>query len=739
MPRLAATSGGDILSFKHPDRRLDCAARDTRLQTLVRETWFVTDPVRYSVENGIARIAVDNPPVNALSQAVRAGLDDAVGRFARDESARIAVLYGVGRTFIAGADIKEFGKPMAEPFLPDVINRIEACDKPVIAALHGTALGGGLEVALGCHARVALETTRVGLPEVTLGILPGAGGTQRLPRLTGAKAALDLITSGRHVGAEEAETLGIVDAVSRDDDALNAGLAFARAYLDKAPALRRTGEIDAGTKDEALLAEVRKATQKRARGQLSPMVAIDAVESAYDLPFAEGLARERALFTELMASDQRAGLIHAFFAERAVAKIPEAGQATARPLHAIGIIGGGTMGSGIAVAALGSGLDVTLVERDDAGAERAHAMVARLLDDGVRRGKMAASKRDGILAGAFRVATDYSALTDADLVIEAVFEDMEVKKEVFRKLDAVCKDRAILATNTSYLDVNEIAAATQRPQDVIGFHFFSPAHVMRLLEVVVADKTAADVVVTGFALAKRMKKVAVRAGVCDGFIGNRLLNTYRKAADYMVEDGASPYRIDAALVDFGFPMGPFAVGDLAGLDIAWAGRKRRAATRDPRERVVGFADRLCEREWFGQKTGRGFYRYEEGARRGTPDPEVEAIIAAERDAKGIVPRDFSDAEIIRRYMAAMINEAAKTVEEGIALRPLDVDVTMLFGYGFPRWRGGPMHSADAQGLDRILADIREFAREDAFFWEPSPLLVRLVEEEKTFASLNDEG
>ncbi|QGZ34753.1 3-hydroxyacyl-CoA dehydrogenase NAD-binding domain-containing protein [Stappia indica] len=697
----------------------------------------VTDPVRYSVQDGIAVIAVDNPPVNALSQAVRAGLAEAIARLAGDDQARAGVIYGTGRTFIAGADIREFGKPMAEPFLPDVIAAIEACGKPVVAALHGTALGGGLEVALGCHARVALSSAKVGLPEVTLGILPGAGGTQRLPRIAGAAAALDLITSGRHVAAVEALKLGIVDAVVDGDDPLAAGLAHARRLAEGEATGRRSGEIDPGAKDEALFADWRAKTKKSARGQISPLVAIDAIEAAYDLPFNEGMARERELFKELMASDQRAGLIHAFFAERAVAKIPEAEAASPREVASIGVIGGGTMGSGIAVAALNAGLPVTLVERDEASVERARGIVSKLLDDGVRRGKLSEARRDQILSRDFSTATDYSALAETDLVIEAVFEDMDVKKDVFKRLDGIAKAGAILATNTSYLDVNEIAAATARPQDVIGFHFFSPAHVMRLLEVVVADKTGADVVATGFALAKKLRKVAVRAGVCDGFIGNRLLNTYRKAADYMVEDGASPYQIDAALVAFGFPMGPFAVSDLAGLDIAWAGRKRRAATRDPRERTVGIADRICERGWFGQKTGRGYYLYEAGARRGSPDPEVEAIIAAEREAKGIVPRSFTDEEIVSRYMAAMINEAAKIVEEGIALRPLDVDVTMLAGYGFPRWRGGPMHYADRLGLDTVLAELRRLGAEDAFFWEPAPLLVRLAEDGKTFASLNE--
>lgn len=697
----------------------------------------MTEPVRYTVEDGVAVIIVDNPPVNALSQAVRAGLAAAVERFEADADAAVAVICGEGRTFIAGADIREFGKPMVEPFLPDVIDRIETCTKPVVASLHGTALGGGLEVALGCHARVALASAKVGLPEVTLGILPGAGGTQRLPRLAGAEAALDLITSGRHAAAVEALKLGIVDAVVEGEDPLAAGLAFARTMIANGNKGRRSGEIDPGARDEALFADWRAKTKKSARGQVSPMVAIDAIEAAYDLPFTEGMARERELFKELMASDQRAGLIHAFFAERAVAKIPEAEAARPREIASIGVIGGGTMGSGIAVAALNAGLPVTLVERDEASVERARGIVAKLLDDGVRRGKLSEARRDQILSRDFSIATDYSALAGTDLVIEAVFEDMDVKKDVFKRLDGIAKAGAILATNTSYLDVNEIAAETSRPQDVIGFHFFSPAHVMRLLEVVVADRTAADVVATGFALAKKLRKVAVRAGVCDGFIGNRLLNTYRKAADYMVEDGASPYQIDAALVAFGFPMGPFAVSDLAGLDIAWAGRKRRATTRDPRERTVGIADRICERGWFGQKTGRGYYLYEPGARRGSPDPEVEAIIAAERQAKGIVPRTFTDEEIVSRYMAAMINEAAKIVEEGIALRPLDVDVTMIAGYGFPRWRGGPMHYADRLGLDTVLAELRRLCAEDAFFWEPSPLLVRLAGDGETFASLNE--
>lgn len=699
----------------------------------------MSDLVRVSVQDRIAVIRVANPPVNALSQGVRQGLSDAIETVDTSADIDAAIIVGDGRTFIAGADISEFGKPPLPPALPDVVNRIEASMKPVVAVLHGTALGGGLEVALGAHYRVGLKGARVGLPEVTLGILPGAGGTQRMPRLVGAEAALDMITSGRHVPIAEAEKLGIVDAVSDEADPEAAGLAFALKLLAEGKGVRRIRDMDVPAKDEALLSDWRGKVTKSARGQVAPPTCVDAVEAALTLPFYEGLAEERRLFKTLLDSPQREGLIHAFFSERKVAKLPELKGVEPRQVASIGVIGGGTMGAGIAFCALLNGLDVTLIERDQDAADKAAGTIAKLADGSVKRGKLTQDKRDALVGKSFRAVTDYAALSDADLVVEAVFESMDVKKDVFTKLDAVCKPGAVLATNTSYLDINEIAAMTARPQDVIGLHFFSPAHIMKLLEVVVADRTAPDVVATGFALAKTLKKIAVRAGVCDGFIGNRMLAVYRAAADHMILDGASPYQIDKALVSFGFAMGPFAVSDLAGLDIGWATRKRRAATRDPRERVPTYADRICENGWFGQKTGRGYYKYEDGARKGTPDPEVEQIIAEERAKLGIQPREFSDEEIVRRYMAAMINEAAKIVDEGIARRPLDVDITLLSGYGFPRWRGGPMKYADMVGLDRILDDIRTFAQEDDYFWQPARLIEDLVAKGANFDSLNNEG
>jgi len=445
------------------------------------------------------------------------------------------------------------------------------------------------------------------------------------------------------------------------------------------------------------------------------------------------------LFMELMGSDQRLGMIHAFFSERAVSKLPELKGVAPRSLAEIAVIGGGTMGAGIATAALLSGMKVTLLEMTEEAAAAARGRIEGNLHGAVKRGKISADRYKTLTTRALVLATDYGALAQADLVIEAVFEDMAVKKTVFTQLDAICKPGAILASNTSYLDINEIAACTSRPEDVIGLHFFSPAHVMKLLEVVVADKTAIDVVATGFALGKMLGKITVRAGVCDGFIGNRILSTYRTCADHMILDGASPYQIDAALTAFGFAMGPFAVADLAGLDIGWAVRKRLAPTRDSRERVPSFPDKLCEDGHFGQKTGKGYYFYEAGKRGGTPNPDVPGLIQANRAELGIAPRDFSDEEITRRYMCAMVNEAAKVVGEGIARRPLDVDMTLLFGYGFPRYRGGPLKWADIQGLDGILADIRTYAKEDDFFWQPAPLLQQLVAEGRTFEDLNREN
>ncbi len=694
------------------------------------------DVVTYSRDGDIAVIAVDNPPVNALGHAVRKGIQDALRRFESDDEAKAAVILGEGRTFMAGADISEFGKPPQAPWLPELVNEIEACPKPVVASLHGTPLGGGLEVALGAHYRVAQPGTRVGVPEVHLGIIPGAGGTQRLPRVAGAEAALDMCTSGRHVPAAEALKMGILDAIDDSGDVRAAGVAFARKLLAEGKGARPTRDMPVRGASPELFAKWRAEVAKRAKGQKSPLGCIDAVEAA-TLPMDEGLKREREIFQALHDDPQSPALIHAFFAERAVAKVPEA-SATPRKLEKIGIIGGGTMGAGIAAAALQAGLKVVMIERDAEAAARGEQNVRRNFASSVKKGRMTQEQLDALMAANFQASDDYAALSDVDLVIEAVFETMAVKKEVFAKLDAVVPEGAVLASNTSYLNIDEIAACTRRPQDVIGLHFFSPAHIMRLLEVIVGEKSAPDAVATGFLLAKKMKKIGVRCGVCDGFIGNRILGSYMKAANMMVEDGASPYLIDETVREFGYPMGPFQMGDLAGLDIGYLSRKDRAATRDPADRyAAGFLDRMCEKGWIGQKAGMGFYDYSENPRSGPPNPGVMPLIEEEREKLGITPREFSKEEIMRRYVAATVNEAAKVVGEGIALRPLDVDMASIFGYGYPRWRGGPMHYADHVGLDKILADIREFEKEDPRFWAPAPLLVELVETGRNFKDLNN--
>lgn len=692
----------------------------------------MTSPVTYARQGRIGLITIDNPPVNATGQAVRAGLIDAARAFAADDAARAGVLVCAGRTWVAGADITEFGRPPQAPFLPDVIATIEALEKPVVAAIHGTALGGGLELAMGCHARIAAPSARMGLPEVTLGLLPGAGGTQRLPRLIGLMPALEAMTSARQIPAPEARELGLIDALA-EGELTAAAIALAETLADQPP--RRTRDLPAPEADPAATDALKARLARSLPGQIAQTTAVDVATEGLALSFDEGMAVERAGFLALMDSPQRAALIHAFFAERAVAHLPQIAGVPPRALDRVGIVGGGLMGAGIAVSCLLAGLDVTMLERDQTGADKAAATVADLLAGAVSRGKLAAPRRDAILAEAFRTDTDYDALAQADLLIEAVFESMDVKRQVFAALDRVAKPGAVLATNTSYLDVNQIADATSRPRDVIGLHFFSPAHVMRLLEVVVPDRAAPDAVATGFALARRLKKVAVRAGVCDGFIGNRILAHYRAAVDAMVLDGADPIAVDRALTGFGFAMGPYAVTDLAGLDIGYMTRQRKAADRHPRDRVPVFADRLYEQGHLGRKSGRGYYDY--AAKPPVPNPGLPALLEAVRADLGLTPRGFDADETVARTMAAMVNEAARVVEDGTAARPLDVDVVMLNGYGFPRWRGGPMHWADAHGLDRILDDIRRFAETDDHFWRPAPLLVDLVATGRRFADLNE--
>ncbi|AVS63490.1 3-hydroxyacyl-CoA dehydrogenase [Paracidovorax avenae] len=698
-------------------------------------------PVQTRLQGDVLVVRIDNPPVNALGAAVRQGLMAAIGEAESRADVQAVLIVGEGKAFIAGADIREFGQPPVEPSLPEVCQRIESCGKRVVAAIHGAALGGGLEVALAAHYRVALPGAQLGLPEVNLGLLPGAGGTQRAPRLMGVKPAAEMMLSGKPLSAKAALAAGLVDRLVDGSDAVAAGLACVQELQSAQAPLRRTRDVAIADKAAAMaeLDALAADTAKKSRGLFSPQKIVECVRNAVELDFDEGMQRERAAFMECLASPQRAGLVHAFFAEREVAKVPEAKAAAPRPVASIAVIGGGTMGAGITVSALDAGLPVTMIERDDASLARGRAHVEKVYDGLVAKGRMTADAKATVMAR-YTGSTRYEDIAGADLVIEAVFEDLEVKKAVFRELDRVCKPGAVLATNTSYLDIDAIAAAIGRPQDVVGLHFFSPANIMKLLEIVVPAKVSADVVATAFALAKTLKKVPVRAGVCDGFIGNRILAVYKQAADYLLEDGASPYEIDAAVRGFGYPMGPFQVTDLAGGDIGWATRKRRAAAAvesgAPKARYVEIADRICERGWFGQKTGRGFYLYPEGARTGQPDPEVLAIVDAERAKKGVVPRSFTPQEIMRRYMAAMVNEGAKVVEEGIALRPLDVDVTFLSGYGFPRFRGGPMHYADTVGLPKILADIREFAQEDPLFWKPAPLLEKLAAEGRDFGSLN---
>lgn len=705
----------------------------------------MADVVETVTLDDVALVTIDNPPVNALGQAVRQGLIDAIDAAQANPAIRAIVLIGAGGTFPAGADIREFaqfdsGAPAPEPWLPQVCNRIEACGKPVVAALHGTALGGGFEVALAAHWRVAHPAARMGFPEVNLGLVPGAGGTQRAPRLAGAKVALDLMLSGKPIRATEALATGLIDEIA-EHDLIDTALARARTMADAAAAGHPpvpTSNRTEGTRDPAAYeAEVRARRAKVANPNIiAPSKIVDCVEAALLLPTETGRAFENAAFGDCLTSPASIGLRHAFLAERRVAKVPELARATAREVAQVGVIGGGLMGAGIASALLGAGLSVVMIERDHDALAKGLERVAVIHQRAVDKGRLTEAARDAEW-DRLNGGTDMSVLAGADLVIEAVFEDFDVKAGVFRALDQVLKPGAILATNTSYLDIDALAATVSRPSDVIGLHFFSPANVMKLVEVVVGKATADDVVATGFALAKRLGKIAVRAGNIDGFIGNRILSAYRTATDFLLEDGATPAQIDAAMRSFGFPVGPYQVIDMAGLEISWARRKRLAATRDPGARYVDIGDLMCEAGWIGQKSGRGYYVYENGARSGVENPDVLALIAAERDRKGIIARDISADEIRRRALAAMVNEGAHLLQAGIALRPSDIDMVMLFGYGFPRWRGGPMKAADQAGLVQIRKDLQSFAEGEPEFWEPSPLLLDLIKTGRNFGSLNE--
>ena len=664
----------------------------------------MTSPVQLQRDGDIAVIVIDNPPVNAGSAAVRQGLLNAVHTLRDDDTLQAAVLIGAGSTFMAGSDIREFGQPLAEPQLPAVIAAIEDCGKPVVAALHGAALGGGFELALGCDARVAAPGTVVGLPEVTLGIIPGAGGTQRLPRLVGLPRAIQMIGTGERMPTVAARDLGIVDELA-EGDLRAAAIAHLRRLAGRKQRLR---DRPVPMADSTELKQACEAALKAGKRRPAVAAALDITLAAATLPNDQGLAHQRAAVPRPRASREAAALRHQFFAERDSARHPAVDGAAPRAVQRIAVLGAGTMGSGIALAALEAGYDVLLLEQDAAALERGATRIHEHFAGRVRTGKVKAA----IAAAAearLQSSLDWARLAEADLVIEAVFEDLAVKRQVFERIDALARPGAVLASNTSYLDLDAIAAATRRPQDVIGLHFFSPAHVMKLLEVVRGRDSAADALATGLAVGKKLRKLPVLTGNAFGFIGNRLYSAYRRQCEFMVEEGACPEQVDAALQAFGFAMGPFAVADLSGLDIAWRMRQAQAATRDPRARYVHIPDRLCEAGRLGRKTGAGYYAYPAGVSAPQVDEAVHALIAQCRADKGLAPRTFGNDEIVRRALLSLVNEAALMLAEGVAERATDVDVVLANGYGFPRWEGGPVFRARERGEPALQADLDELA------------------------------
>ena len=681
---------------------------------------------RTSVSKAIIIVEIDNPPVNALGHAVREAIAGALDAAAADNAVRGVLIAGAGgKAFSGGADIKEFSRPPAAPLLPDLLKRIEVFEKPVMAAMNGLAFGGGLELTLACDYRVAAPGATLALPEVRLGLIPGAGGTQRLPRLVGIKAAAEMIASGKPINASHAEDIGLIDAVLHQDGFVDAALQdfLARLASGSRPE-RRFGPALLSSETRAWLDEFEIQTRKRARGQRSPARALEAVRAASELDLEAGLKREREIFADCLNSDQRKALVHAFFGERAAGKHAFLKDHAPRPVRKTAIIGAGTMGAGIAAAFAASGFNVKLYDRDPAALERGMKTIGETIQSALAKDRIDAAEAEARAARVSAIAA-LEDIADADLVIEAVIERMDVKREVFRAIADIAKPGAVLATNTSYLDVNEIAAVTSRPQDVLGMHFFSPAHVMKLLEVVHADKAALDAVSTALHIGKRLGKISVLAGVGDGFIGNRIFRRYRLQAECLVLDGAEPEDVDRAMREFGFPMGPFEVSDLAGLDIGWHNRRREDAFRDPAERYVDIADRLYEAGRLGQKTSAGWYRYEGKAK--SVDPEVKEIIAASRKENGASEKRFSDHETRERLVMAMINEGARALDAGVARRAVDIDMALLHGYGFPAYRGGPMFYADAEGLDHILSRLNHLAYEDPVAFKPAKILTELAE------------
>jgi 3-hydroxyacyl-CoA dehydrogenase len=686
----------------------------------------------YERRGDVAVLQIDNPPINGLGHATRKSLIDGLGRALRDDDVRSIVITGTGKVFSGGADIKEFNTPaaVAQPSLLQVIDNVEASVTPVIAAVNGVCMGGGLELALGCHYRIATQDAVLALPEVKIGLLPGAGGTQRLPRAVGVDQALQMIVSGEPIDAGTALKHDLVARIV-PNTSFEGVLRYAHevARNSKHPKLReRAATLSAGQDASAFFEAARAQAAKRSRGP-APMRCIDAVEAAVELPFERGLTREREFFVELMQSNESKALRHVFFAERAASKIPDVPDDTkTRAINRAAVVGFGTMGGGIAMSFANAGIPVTAFEKDKAALDRGLAMCRRNWEATAKKGRLTMDQVEQRVT-LLTPTLDFNALGSADIVIEAAYEDMTVKQDVFKRLDAVSKQGAILATNTSTLDVDQIAAATARPQDVIGTHFFSPANVMRLLEIVRAKKTSDDVLATVMQLAKRLKKVGVVSGVCDGFIGNRMLEQYLRQSMFLVDEGASPQQVDAAMVQFGMAMGPFAVGDLAGLDIGYAIRQRRYVEK-PHVTYSRIGDRVVELGRLGQKTGKGWYRYEAGDRTAKPDAAIDELVTKYRNEIGMQPRSIIDHEIVQRCVYALVNEGARILEEGIALRASDIDVVYLTGYGFPPAKGGPMFYAQSVGLKSVVNSMRAFAQNDHAdpkFWQPAKLLLEACE------------
>jgi 3-hydroxyacyl-CoA dehydrogenase len=683
----------------------------------------MTETVSFTVRGRSGLAIVDHPPVNALSQPVRAGLAEAIERLASDRALDALVIACAGKTFFSGADIKEFGQPLEPPFLRDVIASIEGEKKPVVAAIHGKALGGGLEVALGCHYRVAVHDAKLGLPEVRLGLIPGAGGTQRLPRLIGVATAIRVTAEGAELSAREAHERGAIDELIEGDLASGA-VAFAERVVKTGAAIRRTLEIEPPAAEANQFIEARKTIGRKLRGQLAPLAAIDAIENLYKLPAQDALREEHAACVRLLASPQSRALRHVFASERVVGRVPDIDSVAPREVRRVAVVGLGTMGAGMVQVFANAGLPVVALARSEAALERGLASIRKAYAGQVARGAVSQELADRRLA-AIAATTDPAALAEADLVCESVSEERSAKLAVFEMLGGATRPGCVLASNTSYLDINELGTRSGRPADVCGLHFFNPAPVMRLVEVVRTSSSAPEALATTFAVAKRIGKLPIVTGVCDGFVVNRMLGRRSREAAFMLEEGASPTQVDSALYEFGFPMGPYALSDLAGIDLQYAARNARRERLTERERAADFVDQLHALGRYGQKTGAGWYRYDEN-RKAQPDPAIDALLAAHSAKRGIERREFGDDEILERCLCAMVNEGAKLIGEGIVPRPDEVDVAMINGIGFPAHTGGPLWWADNVGLDKIVAAIRRLIVHDRDDWTPAPLLERLA-------------